>query len=127
MALREEVAEPLEEMVTTLDDLGIGSGAGDLTTICTSVDVVLATIDEVQQGLDQMGQPPVADPDLQEAYDESNLALDDLEQGFRLLQSACQTMNLGAAMEAKGYLTSAAEHLENAVEAMDRWQDKVGL
>jgi hypothetical protein len=127
MALREEVAEPVEEMVTTLDDLGIGSGAGDLAAVCTGVDVVVATIAEVQQGLDELGQPPVDDPDLQEAYDEFNAALDDLDQGFRLLQTACQTMNLGAALEAKTYMISAAEHAENGFEAIDRWEDKVGL
>jgi hypothetical protein len=127
MALREEVAEPLEEMVTTLDDLGVGSGAGDLVAVCTGVDVVVATIAEVQQGLDQVGPPPVDDPDLQEAYDELNAALNDLDQGFRLLQDACQTMNLGAALAAKDYLISAAEHVENFTEALDRWEDKVGL
>jgi len=127
MALREEVAEPLEEMVTALDDLGIGSGAGDLVAICTGVDVVVGTIAEVQQGLDQVGQPSVDDPDLHEAYDELNLALDDLAQGFQLVQSACQTMNLGAALEAKDYLISGGQHLENAAEAIDRWEDKVGL
>jgi hypothetical protein len=127
LALREEVAEPLEEMVTALDELGVGSGAGDLVAICTGVDVVVATIDEVQQGLDQVGPPPVDDPDLQEAYNELNLALDDLEQGFVLLQDACQTMNIGAALEAKDYLISGGEHLENAAEAIERWEDKVGL
>jgi hypothetical protein len=127
MALREEVAEPLEEMVTALDDLGVGSGAGDLVAICTGVDVVVATIAEVQQGLDEVGAPPVDDPDLLEAYNELSLALDDLEQGFMLLQSACETMNLGAAMEAAQYLESGAVHMENAAEAIDRWEDKVGL
>jgi hypothetical protein len=127
MALREEVAEPLEEMVTALDDLGVGSGSADILAICTGVDVVVATIDEVQQGLDQVGAPPVDDPDLQEAYDESNAALNDLDQCFRLLQDACQTKNLGAILEAAEYLESGAVHMENAAEAIDRWEDKVGL
>jgi len=127
MALREEVAEPVEEMVTTLDDLGVGSGAGDLLAVCTGVDVVVATIAEVQQGLDQVGPPPVDDPDLLEAYDELNAALDDLDQCFKLVQSACQTMNMGEALKAKDYLISGAEHLENFAEAIDRWEDKVGL
>jgi hypothetical protein len=127
MALREEVAEPLEEMVTTLDDLGIGSGAGNIVAICTGVDVVVSTLAEVQQGLDLLGPPPVDDADLQLAYDELSLALDDLEQGFALLQSACQTMNLGALAEAATYFESGATHMENAAEAMDRWEDRVGL
>jgi hypothetical protein len=126
-ALRAEVAEPLEEMVTALDDLGIGSGAGDIVAICTGVDVVVSTLAEVQQGLDEVGAPPTHDADLQLAYDELNLALDDLEEGFALLQSACQTMNLRALGEAAPYLESGATHLENASEAIDRWEEKVGL
>jgi hypothetical protein len=127
MALKEEVAQPLDEMVTTLDDLGIGSGAGDIVAICTGVDVVVSTMTEVQQGLDEVGAPPTDDPDLQLAYSELNLAIDDLEQGFVLLQSACQTMNLRALAEASVYLESGATHLENAGETMDRWEQKVGL
>ncbi len=127
MALREEVAEPLEEMVTTLDQLGLGSGSADILAICTGVDVVVATIDEVQQGLDEVGAPPVADPDLMEAYTELVAALADFEQGFLLLQDACQTKNLGAILEAAEYLESGAVHMENAAEAIDRWEDKVGL
>jgi len=127
MTLREEVVEPLEEMVTALDDLGVGSGAGDIVAICAGVDVVVSTMAEVQQGLDQVGSPPVDDADLQLAYAELNLALDDLEQGFVLLQSACQTMNLVALGEAAVYLESGATHMENAGEAIDRWEEKVGL
>jgi len=127
MALREEVAEPLQEMVTALDDLGIGSGAGNIVAICTGVDAVVSTLAEVQQGMDQVGAPPVHDEDLQLAYDELNLALDDLEQGFVLLQSACQNMNLGALTEAATYLESGATHMENAAAAIERWEEKVGL
>jgi hypothetical protein len=127
LALRTEVAEPLQEMVTTLDDLGIGSGAGDIVAICTGVGVVVSTLAEVQQGLDEVGAPPADDADLQLAYSQLNLALDDLEQGFVLLQSACQTMNLRALGEASVYLESGATHMENAAEAIDRWEEKVGL
>jgi hypothetical protein len=127
LALREEVAEPLEEMVTTLDELGLGSGSADILAICTGVDVVVATIDEVQQGLDEVGAPPVDDPDLMEAYTELVAALADFEQGFLLLQDACQTKNLGAILEAAEYLESGATHMENAAEAIERWEDKVGL
>ena len=126
-ALRAEVAKPLEEMVATLEGLGLGSGAGDIVAICTGVDAVVSTLGEVQQGLEQVGQPPVDDGDLQLAYAELKLALDDLEQGFVLLQSACQTMNLGALTEAATYLESGATHMENAGEAIDRWEEKVGL
>jgi hypothetical protein len=127
MTLRAEVVEPLDEMVTTLTELGLGSGAGDILAICTGVDVVVSTLAEVQQGLDQVGPPPVDDGDLQLAYAELNLALDDLEQSFVLLQSACQTMNLAAIREAAVYLESGATHMENAAEAIDRWEEKVGL
>lgn len=127
MALEEEVVEPLEEMLETLDDLGLGSGEGDIFAICTGVDVVVATLAEVQQGLDEVGPPPVDDPDLNLAYDELSAALDDMEQCFRLFQSACQTMNLGKALEAKQYFISGAEHLENFAQAIERWQTKVGL
>ena len=127
MALREEVVEPLEEMVTTLDELGLGSGARDILGICTGVDVVVSTVAEVQQGLDEVGSPPVDDGDLQLAYSELNLALDDLEQGFVLLQSACQTMNLAAIREAAVYLETGATHMENAAQAIERWQTMVGL
>jgi len=127
MALRAEVAEPLEEMVTALDALGLGSGAADIVAICTGVDAVVSTLAEVQQGLDQVGEPPVGDEDLQLAYSELNLAVDDLERGFALLQSACQTMNLGALAESVVYLESGATHMENAAAAIDRWEEKVGL
>jgi hypothetical protein len=127
MELRAEVVKPLEELVTTLDQLGIGSGAGDIVAICTGVDAVVSALAEVQQGLDQVGAPPVEDADLLLAYSELNLALDDLEQGFVLLQSACQTMNLGALAEAAVYLESGATHMENAGEAIERWEEKVGL
>ena len=127
LALRGKVSEPLEEMVTALDQLGIGSGAGDIVAICTGVDVVVSTLAEVQQGLDQVGQPPVEDEDLQLAYAELSLALDDLEQDFALLQSACQTMNLGALSQAARYLETGATHMENAAAAIERWEQKVGL
>jgi hypothetical protein len=127
LALEDEVAEPLEEMVETLDDLGLGSGQGDIFAICTGVDVVVATLGEVQQGLDKVGPPPTDDPDLNLAYTESSAALDDMEQGFQLLQSACQTMNLAALLEAADYLESGAQHMENASQAIERWQNKVGL
>jgi hypothetical protein len=126
-ALEGEVAEPLEEMVTTLDDLGVGSGEGDIFAICTGVDVVVATLAEVQQGLDSVGPPPVDDPDLQEAYVELSAALDDMEQGFQLLQDACQTMNLAAVRDAAQYLESGAQHMDNAAQALERWENKVGL
>jgi predicted ABC-type transport system involved in lysophospholipase L1 biosynthesis ATPase subunit len=127
MELRAEVVKPLEEMVTTLEGLGLGSGEGDIVAICTGVEAVVSSLAEVQQGLDQIGQPPVDDEDLQLAYDELNLAVDDLEQGFVLLQSACQTMNLGALAEAAVYLESGATHMENAAAAIERWEEKVGL
>jgi hypothetical protein len=127
MALDEEVAEPLEEMVEALDELGVGSGQGDIFAICTGVDVVVATLAEVQQGLDEVGPPPVDDPDLQLAYTELSAALNDLDQGFQLLQAACETMNLGAVLEAAEYLESGAAHMENAAAAIERWQNKVGL
>jgi hypothetical protein len=127
LALEDEVFEPVEEMLETLDDLGLGSGQGDIFAICTGVDVVVATLGEVQQGLDRVGRPPVDDPDLNLAYDEASAAVDDLEQCFQLFQSACQTMDFGKALEAKQYFISGVEHLENAAGAMERWQNKVGL
>ena len=48
VALEEEVVHPLEEMGETLDDLGLGSGEADIFAICTGVDVVFATLAEVQ-------------------------------------------------------------------------------
>jgi hypothetical protein len=126
-ALEEEVVQPLEEMGTTLEDLGLGSGQADIMAICTGIDVVVATLGEVQQGLDEVGPPPVDDPDLQECYAELMAAMDDMEQGFQLLQSACQTKNLGAVIEAGNYMESGAQHLDNAAQAMERWQAKVGL
>ena len=127
MALEEEVVQPLEEMGTALDELGLGSGQADIFAICTGIDVVVATLAEVQQGLDQVGPPPVDDADLQECYAELIAAMDDLEQGFQLLQTACRTRNLGAVLEAANYLESGAQHMDNAAQAMERWQAKVGL
>ncbi len=126
-ALEEEVVQPLQEMGTTLEDLGLGSGQADITAICTGIDVVVATLGEVQQGLDQIGPPPVEDADLQECYAELMAATDDFEQGFQLLQSACRTKNPGAVIEAGNYMQSGAQHLDNAAQAMERWQSKVGL
>jgi hypothetical protein len=127
VALQEEVVQPLEEMGTTLDELGLGSGQADILAICTGIDVVVATLGEVQQGLDQMGPPPVDDADLQECYAELMAAADDFEQGFQLLQSACQTKNFGAVIDAGDYVKSGAQHLASAEQAMERWQTKVGL
>ena len=89
--------------------------------------MVVATLAEVQQGLAQVGPPPVNDADLQECYAELIAAMDDLEQGFQLLQTACQTKNLGAVLEAANYLESGAQHMDNAAQAMERWQAKMGL
>ena len=127
LALQEEVVQPLEEMGTALEELGLGSGEADIFAICTGIDVVVATLAEVQQGLAQVGAPPVDDADLQECYAELTAAMDDLEQGFQLLQTACQTKNLGAVVEAGQYLESGAQHMDNAAQAMERWQAKVGL
>jgi hypothetical protein len=127
LQLEQEVAVPLAEMQTTLEELGLGSGQADIAAICTGVDVVVATMAEVQQGLDAVGAPPSDDSDLQEAYAELNAAADDLEQGSQLLQSACQTMNLGPLLESATYLESGAQHIENAGQAVQRWEDRVGL
>ena len=127
MALEEEVVQPLEQMGTALEELGLGSGEADIFAVCTGIDVVVATLAEVQQGLAQVGRPPVADADLQECYAELIAAMDDLEQGFQLLQTACQTKNLGAVLEAANCLESGAQHMDNAAQAMERWQAKVGL
>jgi hypothetical protein len=126
-ALQEEVVQPLQEMGTTLEDLGWGSGQTDITAICTGIDVVVATLAEVQQGLDQVGPPPVDDADLQECYAEAMAAADDFQQSFQLLQSVCQTKNFGAAKQAGDYAKSGLQHLDNATQAMERWQTKVGL
>jgi len=127
VALEEEVVQPLKEMGTALDELGLGSGQADIFAVCTGIDVVVATLAEVQQGLAQVGPPPVNDADLQECYAELIAAMDDLEQGFQLLQTACQMKNLGAVLEAANYLESGAQHMDNAAQAMERWQAKVGL
>ncbi len=127
VALQEEVVQPLEEMGTTLDELGLGSGQGDILAICTGIDVVVSSLADVQQGLDEVGPPPVDDADLQECYAELMAAADDFQQGFQLLQSACQTKNLGAAVQAGDYLESGAQHMDSAAQAMERWQATVGL
>jgi hypothetical protein len=127
MSLQEEVVRPVEEMAETLEDLGVGSGQGDIFAICTGVDVVLASLAEVEQGLDQVGPPPVDDPDLQEGYAELSAGVDDLQEGFTLLQSACQTKNLGAVVQAGEYMQSSAMHMENAAQAIERWKTAVGL
>jgi len=127
LALEEEVVQPLEEMGTALEELGLGSGEADIFAVCTGIDVVVATLAEVQQGLAQVGPPPVNDADLQECYAELIAAMDDLEQGFQLLQTACQMKNLGAVLEAANYLESGAQHMDNAAQAMERWQAKMGL
>ena len=127
LALEDEVAEPLEQMVTDLEDLGLDSAPPDIVAICTGVDVVLGTLAEVQQGLDTVGPPPVDDADLLLAYSELNAAMDDFEQGFLLLQSACQSMNVGDLVEAGTYLESGAEHMETAAAAIERWENSVGL
>jgi hypothetical protein len=127
MSLQEEVVEPVEEMAETLEDLGVGSGQGDIFAICTGVDVVLASLAEVEQGLDEVGPPPVDDPDLQQGYAELSAGVDDLHEGFTLLQSACQTKNLGAVVQAGEYMQSSAQHMENAAQAIERWKTSVGL
>jgi len=127
LTLQKQVVQPLEEMGTALEELGLGSGEADIFAVCTGIDVVVATLAEVQQGVAQVSRPPVDDADLQECYAELIAAMDDLEQGFQLLQTACQTKNLGAVLEAANYLESGAQHMDNAAQAMERWQAKVGL
>lgn len=125
--LQEELIEPLEEMATTLEDLGIGSGEADIVAICTGVDVVLATLAEVQQGLEEQGPPPTDDPDLQECWVELNAALDDFEQGLLILDDVCETFRVGQLPEALTYLETAAQHMENAAAAFERWESKMGF
>ena len=127
VALEEEVVQPLQEMGETLEDLGLGSGGADIFAIRTGVDVVLAALGEVQQGLNNVGSPPTDDADLQSAYSELRAAMDDMQEGFSLLQSACQTKNLGAVLQAAEYLESGAQHMDNAAQAIERWQATVGL
>jgi hypothetical protein len=127
VALEEEVVQPLEEMGETLEDLGLGSGGADIFALCTGVDVVLSALAEVQQGLDNVDSPPTDDADLQLAYSELRAAMDDMQEGFSLLQSACQTKNLGAVLQAAGYLESGGQHMDNVAQALERWQATVGL
>jgi hypothetical protein len=127
LSLQQEVVEPVQEMAEMLEDLGVGSGQGDIFAICTGVDVVLASLAEVDQGLDEVGPPPVDDPDLQQGYAELSAGVDDLQEGFTLLQSACQTKNLGAVVQAGEYMQSSAQHMENAAQAIERWKTSVGL
>ena len=127
VALEEEVVQPLEEMGETLEDLGLGSGGADIFALCTGVDVVLSALAEVQQGLDNVDSPATDDADLQLAYSELRAAMDDMQEGFSLLQSACQTKNLGAVLQAAEYLESGGQHLDNAAQAIERWQTTVGL
>jgi hypothetical protein len=127
LRLEQEVAVPLAEMESTLEELGLGSGKADIAAICTGVDVVVAAMAEVQQGLEAVGAPPSDDSDLQQAYAELNAAAADLGQGFQSLQAACQTMNLAALRESATYLESGAQHMENAGQAIQRWEDRVGL
>jgi len=125
--LQEKLIQPLEEMATTLEDLGIGSGEADIVAICTGVDVVLATLAEVQQGLEEQGPPPTDDPDLQECWVELNDALDDFEQGLLILDDVCETFRVGQLPEALTYLETAAQHMENAAAAFERWESKMGF
>ena len=53
--------------------------------------------------------------------------MDDMQEGFSLLQSACQTKNLGAVLEAATYLESGGRHMDSAAQTLQRWQAKVGL
>lgn len=125
--MQEKLIQPLEEMATTLEDLGIGSGEADIVAICTGVDVVLATLGEVQQGLEEQGPPPTDDPDLQECWVELNAALDDFEQGLLILDDVCETFRGGQLPEALTYLETAAQHMENAAAAFERWESKMGF
>ena len=127
VALEEEVVQPLQEMGETLEDLGLGSGGADIFALCTGVDVVLSALAEVQRGLDNVGSPPTDDADLQLAYSELRAAMDDMQEGFSLLQSACQTKNLGAVLQAAEYLESGGQHMDNVAQALERWQATVGL
>ena len=125
--LQEKLIQPVEEMATTLEDLGIGSGEPDIVAICTGVDVVLAALAEVQQGLEEQGPPPTDDPDLQECWVELNAALDDFEQGLLILDDVRETFRVGQLPEALTYLETAAQHMENAAAAFERWESKMGF
>jgi hypothetical protein len=127
VALQEEVVQPLQDAGETLEDLGLGSGEADIFAICTGIDVVVAALGEVQQGLDSVGRPPSDDADLQFAYSELKAGMADMQEGFTLLQSACQTKNLGAVLQAAEYLESGGQHMENVAQAIERWKAKVGL
>ena len=53
--------------------------------------------------------------------------MDDMQEGFSLFQSACQTNNLGAVLQAAEYLESGAQHMDNVAQTIERWQAAVGL
>lgn len=125
--LQEELIEPLEEMATTLEELGIGSGEADVVAICAGVEVVVATLAEVQQGLEEVGAPPTEDTDLQECWVELNAAVDDLEQGTLILGDICETFRVGQLPQVVAYLESGAQHMENAAAAFERWEAKMGF
>lgn len=125
--VEDEVLQPVEEMATTLDELIPDSGVPDIRTFCTGVEVVLDTLRDVQQGLDEVGPPPTDDPDLQECWAEFNLGVDDLQQGLQLIDSSCETFNVADLQAGLAYLESGAQHMENAGEAFERWENRMGF
>jgi len=125
--MEEEILQPVEEMATTLDVLFPDTGVPDVGTFCTGVEVALATLVEVQRGLDTVGPPPIEDPDLQECWNELNAAVDDFYEALLLLDSYCETRNLADLRQAAEPLYSGAEHLENAAAALERWESRMGI